>query len=139
MRKSLLSIFAMAALMAVTAVGHAQSTYTRILSTSELEVGTQYLLVGFNNDGAPFAMGYQKTNNRHAVPIEMVGDDITTVVAMDPNDQEHPFEFTLGGSEGEWTFFDPEATISVHRPPCPTTASGGSVLRLQTMDLNRLV
>ena len=52
MRKSLLSIFAMAALMAVTAVGHAQSTYTRILSTSELEVGTQYLLVGFNNDGS---------------------------------------------------------------------------------------
>ena len=53
MRKNLLSILAMAALMVATAVGHAQSTYTRILSTSELEVGTQYLLVGFNNDGVP--------------------------------------------------------------------------------------
>ena len=126
MRKSLLSIFAMAALMAVTAVGHAQSTYTRILSTSELEVGTQYLLVGFNNDGAPFAMGYQKTNNRHAVPIEMVGDDITTVVAMDPNDQEHPFEFTLGGSEGEWTFFDPVKNGYLNAP------GGGNYLRTQT-------
>lgn len=106
MKKNLLSIVAMAVLMVISAVGYAQTTYTMVNSASELEPG-QYILVGFNNDGEAFAMGYQKTNNRHALTVDNANGVITVEVATSASQQDVPFEFTLEGSAGAWTIFDP--------------------------------
>ena len=126
MKNSLLSTFALVSLILLSAIGYAQTTYTRVYSPAEFDAGARYLIVGFNNEGAPFAMGYQKPNNRHALPVELVGDEITTVVAMEANDQNHPFEFTLGGSDNEWTFFDPLNSGYLNAP------GGGNYLQTQT-------
>ena len=107
MKKSLLSVFALAVLMLVSAIGYAQTTYTRVNSASELEASEQYILVGFDNDGNAFAMGYQKTNNRHAITISEDGGTVTTEVASDPSTQDVPFEFTLMIYDGNWVIFDP--------------------------------
>ena len=48
MKKNLLSIVAMAVLMVISAVGYAQTTYTRLSSTAELVPGEQYIIVGFD-------------------------------------------------------------------------------------------
>ena len=83
----------------------AQTTYTRITSETELSSGDKVIFVGFHDDGTIWAMSYQKTNNRKAVQVTLVGDDITTVVATEPGSTV-PFEFTIGGQSGAWTFFD---------------------------------
>ena len=108
MKKSLLSIFAMAALMLVSVIGYAQTTYTKINSVAELEAGAKYILVGYNNDGQAFVMSYQKNNNRHAIEIVDEGGSITTNVALSSSSQTEPYEFTLGGSAGEWTITEGE-------------------------------
>ena len=90
MKKNLLSIFALAVLMIVSVVGRAQTTYTRVNSASELEASAQYILVGFDNDGNAYAMGYQKTNNRHALLISEDGGTVTTTVATDASSQTEP-------------------------------------------------
>ena len=84
-----------------------QKKYTKITSSSELEAGAQYLIVGFGEDGSTYAMGYQKANNRHAVGVAENNGVITSFVAIDNNSQTEPYEFTLGGSDGAWVFFDP--------------------------------
>ena len=100
--KKLLLFFA-AVLMGLGTM--AQTTYTKIYSESELNNGDKVLIVGFHEDGTAWAMSYQKTNNRKAVQVTLVGDDITTVVATEPGSTV-PFEFTIGGQSGAWTFFD---------------------------------
>ena len=80
MKKTLLSIF-VAMLMLFSAVGHAQSTYTKITSTAELEAGAKYILVGYNNDGQAFVMSYQKSNNRHAITVVEENGVIVTNLA----------------------------------------------------------
>lgn len=107
MKKALLSIFALAVLMVVSTIGNAQTTYTKINSVAELEAGAKYILVGYNNDGQAFVMSYQKTNNRHAIQVSEDGSTITTEVATSSSSQTEAYEFTLGGSAGEWTIFDP--------------------------------
>ena len=126
MKKGLLSIFAMAVLMLVSVIGNAQTTYTKVNSVSELEAGAQYILVGYDNDGAAFVMGYQKPNNRHALAIDEVGGVITAIVATDPASQTEPFEFTLGGSAGAWTIYDPLNEGYLCAP------GGGNYLRTQS-------
>ena len=126
MKKGLLSIFAMAVLMLVSVIGNAQTTYTKVNSVSELEAGAQYILVGYDNDGAAFVMGYQKPNNRHALAIDEVGGVITATVATDPTSQTDPFEFTLGGSAGAWTIFDPLNNGYLY------AAGGGNYLKTQS-------
>lgn len=107
MKKGLLSILALAVLMVVSAVGYAQTTYTKITSASGLEAGAKYIIVGYDENLGYCAMSYQKSNNRHAVNVTENGGVITVTVATDVDSQSEPFEFTLGGSNGAWTFFDP--------------------------------
>ena len=107
MKKQLLSIFAMAMLMAFAAVGYAQTvTYTKITSESELEAGAQYIIVGYDDALGYCAMSYQKASNRHAVQVSENGGSISVAPATDPNSQTEVFQLTLGGSDGAWTFFD---------------------------------
>ena len=104
----------------------AQSTYTMIASESELAAGDKVLLVGFNNDGDAFVMSYQKTNNRHAVAIDVTGGTVTTTVATDPASQTEPFELTVGGASGAWTFFDELNNGYLY------ASGGGNYLKTQT-------
>ena len=126
MKRNLLSIFAMALLMLVSTRGFAQNTYTMITSASGLEEGAQYILVGFDDDGNAYAMSYQKSNNRHAVSVSDAGGAITATIATDPNSQTEPFEFTLGGSAGAWTIYDPLKDGYLYAP------GGGNYLKTQT-------
>lgn len=126
MKKGLLSILALAVLMMVSVVGQAQKTYTKITSASGLEAGAQYLIIGFEEDGSAYAMSYQKANNRHAVAVSESGGVITVAVATDEGSQTEPFELTLGGSNGAWTFFDPLKNGYLCAP------GGGNYLKTQT-------
>ena len=126
MKKSLLSIFAMAALMLVSTIGYAQSTYTKITSAAELEAGAKYILVGYNNDGQAFVMSYQKSNNRHAIAVAEENGVVVTDVALSSSSQTEAYEFTLGGSEGAWTIFDPLNNGYLY------AAGGGNYLKTQS-------
>lgn len=105
MKKGLLSIFAMAVLMVVSTIGYAQTTYTKINSASEFAAGEKYIIVGYDEALGFCAMSYQKTSNRHAVPVTENGGTIDATPAADAQATE-VFEFTLGGEEGAWTFYD---------------------------------
>lgn len=85
---------------------NAQETYTRVESEGDLVSGSKVILIGFNEDGTPYAMGYQKSNNRHAIPVDENGGAATTTVASSADDQSSVFEFEIGGSNGAWTFYD---------------------------------
>ena len=116
-------------LLAVVLMGMsmmAQSTYTMITSESELSAGDKVLLVGFDNDGNAFVMSYQKSNNRHAVAIDVTGGTITTIVATSASSQTDPFELTVGGASGAWTFFDALNNGYLYAP------GGGNYLKTQS-------
>ena len=104
----------------------AQSTYTMITSESELSAGDKVLLVGYNADGQAFVMSYQKTNNRHAIEINAAGGTITTTVATSASSQTDPFELTVGGASGAWTFFDALNNGYLYAP------GGGNYLKTQS-------
>ena len=104
----------------------AQSTYTMIASESELSAGDKVLLVGYNGDGQAFVMSYQKSNNRHAVEIDENGGTITTDVATSASSQTEPYELTVGGSTGAWTFFDELNNGYLYAP------GGGNYLKTQS-------
>lgn len=106
MKKGLLSIIAMAVLMLASSVGYAQTTYTRVTSASGLEAGGQYIIVGYDEALGYCAMSYQKTANRHAIPVTENGGSITVTPATDPNSQTEVFQFTLENSGSTWSFFD---------------------------------
>ena len=106
MKKNLLSMIAMAVLMAFTAIGYAQTTYTKITSASELEVGASYLIVAHYDDLGVLAMGYQKTSNRNAVVVSENGESITVTPGTNPNSETEVFPLILGGSANAWTLFD---------------------------------
>ena len=99
-------MIAMAVLMAFTAIGYAQTTYTKITSASELEVGASYLIVAHYDDLGVLAMGYQKTSNRNAVVVSENGESITVTPGTNPNSETEVFPFILGGSANAWTLFD---------------------------------
>ena len=123
-------LFSLVAMLLLSVSGIAQTTYTMVNSASQLESG-QYILVGYDGDGQAFVMSYQKTNNRHAVIIDEAGGVITATVATDPSSQTEPFEFTLGGSTGAWTIYDPLTEGYLCAP------GGGNYLRTQsTLDDN---
>jgi len=118
-------LFSLMAMLLLSASGIAQTTYTMVNSASELEAGAQYIMVGYDNDGNAFAMSFQKSNNRYAVAVEEVGDAITATLATAASDSL-TFEFTLGGSAGAWTIFDPLNNGYLCAP------GGGNYLRTQT-------
>lgn len=109
----------------------AQSTYTMITSQSSLNAGDKVLLVGFNDDGQAYVMSYQKSNNRHAVAVDVNGDVIVTSVATDPSSQTEPFELTVGGGTGAWTFFDELNNGYLYAP------GGGNYLKTQSTNDNK--
>ena len=119
-------LFSLMAMLLLSMSGIAQTTYTMVNSASQLEAGAQYVLVGYDNDGQAFIMSYQKSNNRHAIAIDEIGGVITATVATDPSQQDAPYEFTLGGSAGAWTIFDPLNNGYLY------AAGGGNYLRTQT-------
>lgn len=106
MKKHVLLFFAVAALMLISAVGYAQTTYTKITSAAELEVDATYLIVAHYDDLGVLAMGKQNNNNRKAVVVSENGESITVIPGTDPESDTQVFEITLGGSANAWTLFD---------------------------------
>ncbi len=86
--------------------GIAQTTFTKVSSASGLVAGEQYLIVAHHEDLGVLAMGYQKSNNRHAVVVSENGESITVTPGTDPSSETDVFQFTLGGSTGAWTLYD---------------------------------
>ena len=119
-------LFSLVAMLLLSVSGIAQTTYTMVNSASQLEPNAQYILVGYDNDGQAFVMSYQKSNNRHAIAISEAGGVITATVATNPASQDEPYEFTLGGSAGAWTIYDPLKEGYLYAP------GGGNYLRTQT-------
>ena len=94
------------AMLLLSVSGFAQTTYTKVTSASGLEAGANYLIVAHHDDLGVLAMGYQKTNNRHAVVVSENGDAITVTPGTDPTSETDVFQLTLGGNAGAWTLFD---------------------------------
>ena len=101
------------------------NTYTMVTSAAGMQAGDKVILVGFS-DGQAYAMSYQKSNNRHAVEVDETGGVISTVVASSASSQTEPFELTVGGATGAWTFFDELTNGYLYAP------GGGNYLRTQT-------
>ena len=99
-------LFSLVAMLLLSVSGFAQTTYTKVTSASGLEAGANYLIVAHHDDLGVLAMGYQKTNNRHAVVVSENGDAITVTPGTDPTSETDVFQITLGGNAGAWTLFD---------------------------------
>ncbi|MBQ4205312.1 MAG: T9SS type A sorting domain-containing protein [Bacteroidales bacterium] len=102
------------------------NTYTKISSASELSAGDKVLLVGIRDDGSALGMGYQKSNNRHALEITESGGSITTSVATDPSSQTEPYEITIGLEGSAFTFYDEVKGGYLY------AAGGGNYLKTQS-------
>ena len=94
-------------LLSLSGIAQTTLTFSRVTSASELEAGTSYLIVGYDDDLGYCAMSYQKSNNRHAIPVTDDGGSISLTPATDPGSQTEAHQFILMGSSGAWTFYDP--------------------------------
>ncbi len=112
--------------------GFAQTTYIKVSSTSNLEVGANYLIVAHHDDYGVLAMGYQKPNNRHAVVVTENGNAITLTPSIDPNSETDVFQFTLGGSMGVWTLYD----VVTHGYLYAASNNGNQLKTQSTLDAN---
>ena len=99
-------LFSLVAMLLFSVSGIAQTTFTKVSSASGLVAGEQYLIVAHHDDLGVLAMGYQKSNNRHAVVVSENGESITVTPGTDPSSETDVFQFTLGGSTGAWTLYD---------------------------------
>ena len=99
-------LFSLMAMLLLSVSGIAQTTYTKVTSASGLVEGGNYLIVAHHDELGVLGMGYQKTNNRHAVVVSENGESITITPGTDPTSESDVFQFTLGGSTGAWTLFD---------------------------------
>ena len=113
--------------MLVCLAANAQTNnYSMVTSTSELYEGAKVILVGFNESAdSAFIMSYQKSSNRHAVYCDQTGSSISISVAAASSSQTEPYEFTIGGSNGAWTFFDALNNGYLYAP------GGGNYLKTQ--------
>ena len=75
---------------ATASIAPVVTTNTYTLATS-IESGKQYIIVGWA-DSKAYAMGYQKSNNRHAVEISVNGNTATATIA---DTQTNAYEFTI--------------------------------------------
>jgi hypothetical protein len=101
-------LFSLVAMLLLSVSGFAQNTtFTKVTSTSGLESGAMYIIVGYDEDLGDYAMSYQKQNNRHAVAVTDDGGSITVTPAIDPYSESDVNQFMLGGSTNAWTFYDP--------------------------------
>lgn len=99
-------LFSLVAMLLLSLSGIAQTTFTKVTSTSGLVAGSNYLIVAHHDDLGVLAMGFQKPNNRNAVVVSENGDAITITPGTDPNSETDVFQITLGGSTNAWTLFD---------------------------------
>ncbi len=126
MKRNLLLFSLLALVMGFGAMAQT-NTYSKVTSTADLYDGAKVILVGYNDTAdSAFMMSYQKSNNRHAVYTNQVGGSITTAVAVSATSETEPFEFTVGGSEGAWTFYDELKGGYLY------AAGGGNYLKTQT-------
>lgn len=126
MKRNLLLLSLLTLVMGFSAMAQT-NTYTMVTSTSQLYAGAKVLLVGYTDDAdSAFMMSYQKSNNRHAVYTAQTGNSISTAVAAASSSQTEPFELTVGGSEGAWTFYDELKGGYLY------AAGGGNYLKTQT-------
>ncbi len=123
MKKTLL--FLAVALMGLSVMAQT-TTYTQVTSAAQLSAGDKVILVGYDDDGQAFVMSYQKSNNRHAIEIEVSGGTVTTSVATSASSQTEPFELTMGMSNGAWTFYDELNNGYLY------AAGGGNYLKTQS-------
>ncbi|MGN0032791.1 MAG: T9SS type A sorting domain-containing protein [Candidatus Limimorpha sp.] len=124
MKKQLLSLLA---LMLVCLAVNAQTiNYSMVTSTSELYAGAKVILVGYNDSAdSAFIMSYQKSSNRHAIYCDQTGNSISISVAAASSSQTEAYEFTIGGGNGAWTFFDELNNGYLYAP------GGGNYLKTQ--------
>mgnify|MGYP002521845512 CR=1 FL=1 len=107
---------------------NAQQTYTRVHSLSELSSGDAVLIVGVDSStNAAYAMGYQKTNNRHAVPVQINGEYISTSISNNVPNETDPFELIINEDNGIYTIYD-----ALYDGYLYAASSSGNFLRTQT-------
>ena len=106
MKKVLFSLVAML-LLSFSGIAQTTLTFTKVNSASELEAGTSYLIVGYDENLGYCAMSYQKANNRHAIQVTEDGGSISLTPATDPGSQTEAHQFILMGSNDAWEFYDP--------------------------------
>ena len=94
-------------LLSFSGIAQTSLTFTKVTSASELDPGTSYLIVGYDDNLGYCAMSYQKANNRHAIQVTENGGSISLTPAYDQNSQTEAHQFVLMGSSGAWTFYDP--------------------------------
>lgn len=126
MKRNLL-LFSLLALVMGFGAKAQTNTYNMVTSTADLYEGAKVILVGYNDTAdSAFMMSYQKSNNRHAIYTNQTGNSIATTVAVSATSETEPFELTVGGSEGAWTFFDELKGGYLY------AAGGGNYLKTQT-------
>ena len=89
----------------------AQTTYSLVTSTSDLEAGGKYLIVGKDAGNNYRALGKRSAganggNSSTAVPITISEGKIITTAATDTADAISPFEITIDALSGAWTLYD---------------------------------
>ena len=89
-------------------INPAPKTFELVTSTSALEAGVNYLVVGVDTVTDLFyALGAQNTNNRAAVLIEPGDNEIIASTAYSTASTWLPSELRLGGNVSAWTLYDP--------------------------------
>ena len=106
------------------------TTNTYTLATS-IESGKQYIIVGWA-DSKAYAMGYQKSNNRHAVEISVDGNTATATIA---DTQTNAYEFTIT-SLGEGFYSIEDATGSTGGYLYAASNSANQLKTESTLDEN---
>ncbi|WP_084466372.1 Ig-like domain-containing protein [Kaistella palustris] len=89
-------------------VGPVVKTYKLVTSTADLVVGKKYLIVNTPSAGSGQALSTQAANNRSQSSVTIVSGTPNTisVTPASISSGTEPFELTLGGSTGSWTFKD---------------------------------
>ncbi|MDR2653632.1 MAG: Ig-like domain-containing protein, partial [Prevotellaceae bacterium] len=83
-------------------------TYSLITSTDDLVADAKYLIVGIKS-AEYYALGWQKSSNRHAIEIPVVNNEVkievaTTITAT--QDEIYPYEITLKNSGSGFMLYD---------------------------------
>ncbi|MDR2010287.1 MAG: hypothetical protein LBQ22_07380, partial [Bacteroidales bacterium] len=82
--------------------------YELVTSMDALSDGGKYLFVG-EKDASYYALGWQKTSNRHAVPVTISDNTITAAPAIEvteTQDNVNPYEITLEETTNGFAFYD---------------------------------
>ncbi|MFP9099743.1 beta strand repeat-containing protein [Flavobacterium sp. RHBU_24] len=104
----LIKIFALAVMLLGVNVTWGQKTYKLVTSTAELSSGSKYVILS-GTGATAYILSYQNTNNRPeaSATVSVSSSLVNTTVATATGDTAKGYEFTLGGSSGAWSLFDP--------------------------------